>query len=103
MPEEATFDPIGLLRSAADELDANRAEISALKKGAATMSRKMAGKWFQQPPTASWIHFDVSLAMKAKAIAGAALTDRYGPVEHVARMRGNQKMLGGVKGARGLR
>ncbi len=41
-PEEATLDPIGLLRSAADELDANRAEITALKKGAATMSRKMA-------------------------------------------------------------
>ena len=51
-------------------------------------------KWLQQPPKASWVHFDISLGMKAKALAaGAVLTDRYGPSEHVARLRGNQKML----------
>lgn len=43
-------------------------------------------RWLQQPPKASWVHFDVSLGMKAKALAaGAVLTDRFGPVEHVAR------------------
>ncbi len=43
--------------------------------------------WLQQPPEASWVHFDVSLGVKAKAIAlGAVLTDKYGPVEHVARL-----------------
>ncbi len=60
-------------------------------------------RWLQQPPKASWVHFDVSLGMKAKAIAaGAVLTDRYGPVEHVARLRGNQKMLDAVKAARAM-
>lgn len=52
-------------------------------------------KWIQGHPSlsfgkhrkASWVHFDISLGMKAKAIeAGAVLTDKYGPVEHVARL-----------------
>lgn len=52
-------------------------------------------KWIQGHPTlsfgkhrnASWVHFDISLSMKARAIrAGAVLTDRYGPVEHTARI-----------------
>ena len=52
-------------------------------------------KWIQGHPTlshgkhrdASWVHFDISLGMKAKAIAaGAVLTDRYGPAEHCARL-----------------
>jgi hypothetical protein len=35
-------------------------------------------RWLQQPPKASWTHFDVSLSCKAKALAaGAVLTDRY--------------------------
>lgn len=43
--------------------------------------------WLQQPPKASWVHFDISLAKKTAALArGAVLTDRYGPVEHVARL-----------------
>lgn len=47
----------------------------------------IARKWLQQPPKASWIHFDVSLGMKTKAIAlGAILTDKYGPSEHTARL-----------------
>lgn len=44
-------------------------------------------RWIQQPPKASWVHFDISLGMKTKALAaGAVLTDRFGPVEHVARL-----------------
>ena len=44
-------------------------------------------KWLQEPPAASWTHFDISLGMKARAIAlGAVLTDRFGPLEHVARL-----------------
>ena len=44
-------------------------------------------RWLQQPPKASWVHFDISLGKKAQAIAaGAVLTDKYGPVEHCARL-----------------
>ncbi|MGE3064140.1 MAG: DUF4031 domain-containing protein [Hyphomicrobiaceae bacterium] len=59
-------------------------------------------KWIQGHPTlsfgkhrnASWVHFDISLGMKAKAIAaGAVLTDKYGPTEHEARRKGHDKML----------
>lgn len=55
----------------------------------------VARKWIQGHPTlsfgkhrdASWVHFDISLGMKAKAVAaGAVLTDKYGPSEHTARM-----------------
>lgn len=47
----------------------------------------VARKWIQRPPKASWVHFDISLGMKAKALAaGAVLTDKYGPVEHVAKL-----------------
>ena len=58
-------------------------------------------KWLQQPPKASWVHFDIALSKKVLAIkAGAVLTDRYGPSEHVARMRGNQRMLDTIAAAR---
>ncbi len=52
-------------------------------------------KWIQGHPTlsfgkhrnASWVHFDIALSKKALAIAaGAILTDRFGPVEHTARI-----------------
>ena len=47
----------------------------------------VARKWLQKPPMASWIHFDISLGKKALALAnGAKLTDRFGPLEHVARL-----------------
>lgn len=40
-------------------------------------------KWIQQPPKASWVHFDISLEKKKLAISnGAILTDKYGPVIH---------------------
>jgi hypothetical protein len=51
-------------------------------------------QWFQCPPKASWEHYDISVGVKAKAIAlGAVLTDKYGPLEHEARKRGDQKKL----------
>lgn len=51
-------------------------------------------RWLQEPPSASWRHFDICLSKKASAIAaGAILTDRYGPVEHVAKLRGDSVML----------
>lgn len=52
-------------------------------------------KWIQGHPTlsfgkhrdASWVHFDISLKMKALALySGAVLTDKYGPVEHTSRL-----------------
>lgn len=58
-------------------------------------------KWLQQPPKASWVHFDIALTKKAAAIkAGAILTDKYGPSEFVARQRGNQKMLDSIAACR---
>lgn len=54
-------------------------------------------KWLQEPPKASWVHFDISLTKKALAIeAGAILTDRYGPLEHVYRLRGDTQRLEGI-------
>lgn len=44
-------------------------------------------RWIQQPPKASWVHFDISKGKRALAIrAGAIETDKYGPVEHLARL-----------------
>jgi len=52
-------------------------------------------KWIQGHPTlshgkhrnASWVHFDISLGKKAEALhRGAVLTDKYGPVEHTAKL-----------------
>lgn len=43
--------------------------------------------WFQEPPKASWQHYDISIGKKIDAIKmGAVLTDKYGPFEHI----GNQ-------------
>lgn len=53
-------------------------------------------KWIQGHPElsfgkhrrASWVHFDISLGKKELALrAGAVLTDKYGPSEHVSRLR----------------
>lgn len=69
-------------------------------------------KWIQGHPIlsfgkhreASWVHFDISLAMKDAAIAeGAILTDKFGPSEYVARLRGNQKRLDQIAYSRYLR
>lgn len=60
-------------------------------------------KWLQQPPNASWVHFDISLGMKAKAITlGAVLTDKYGPLEFEARRKGNQAKLEQIARCRAL-
>jgi hypothetical protein len=79
-------------------------------------------KWIQGHPTlsfgkhrnASWVHFDIAMSKKAMAIgAGAILTDKYGPVEHTARLdiasgdpqraeRG-RRMLGNVEKCRAIR
>lgn len=41
--------------------------------------------WFQEPPGASWEHFDISLGVKREALSrGAVLTDKYGPMYHCA-------------------
>jgi hypothetical protein len=56
----------------------------------------LARRWLQQPPKASWIHFDVSLSLKARAIAaGAIQTDRYGAVywEHSNRLNHSNPRL----------
>lgn len=64
----------------------------------------MHRKWLQQPPKASWVHFDVSLAMKAKAIQrGAILQDKFAAAEFCARADGNEKMLGMILSARARR
>lgn len=69
-------------------------------------------KWIQGHPTlsfgkhrnASWVHFDISLGMKAKALAaGAILTDRFGPAEFEARRNGNQGMLDMIEKSRAFR
>lgn len=52
-------------------------------------------KWIQGHPTlsfgkhraASWVHFDIAKGKRALAVRhGAVATDRYGPVEHTARL-----------------
>ncbi len=44
-------------------------------------------RWLQKPPKASWLHFDISHGKKLLAIrAGAVLTDKFGPVEHLAKL-----------------
>lgn len=60
-------------------------------------------RWLQQPPKASWVHFDISLNRKALALAaGAVLTDRYGPVEFLARQKGDQRKLDQIAACRDL-
>ena len=47
-------------------------------------------RWLQQPPAAGWVHFDVALGPKRRALAaGAVLMDRYGPLEYVAWLQGD--------------
>lgn len=60
--------------------------------------------WFQEPPKASWKHYDISLGVKAKAIArGATLTDMFGPLEFVARQTGDAEKLKRIAFSRSLR
>lgn len=58
-------------------------------------------RWLQEPPKASWVHFDISLAKKAIALRlGAVLTDKYGPLEHLARLRGDEAKLNLIEACR---
>ena len=60
-------------------------------------------KWLQKPPKASWVHFDISLAKKVLAIEnGAVLTDKYGPVEFLAKLRGDSRKLETIAACRAL-
>lgn len=60
-------------------------------------------KWLQQPPKASWVHFDIALSKKALAIkSGAILTDKYGPIEHLAKLKGDTKKLETIAACRAL-
>lgn len=52
-------------------------------------------KWIQGHPTlsfgkhrnASWVHFDIAKSKRTLAVkAGAVETDRYGPLEHTAKL-----------------
>ena len=50
--------------------------------------------WLQRPPVASWVHFDVCGSKRAWALAlGAVPTDRYGPLEYIARLAGDRATL----------
>lgn len=61
----------------------------------------VARKWFQRPAgtglpgmVASWEHFDIALSKRAIAVRNGAIeTDRYGPLEHVARLKRDQATL----------
>lgn len=55
----------------------------------------VARKWIQGHPTlsfgehrnASWVHFDIAKSKRALAVkSGAVETDRYGPLEHTAKL-----------------
>jgi len=72
----------------------------------------VARKWIQGHPTlsfgehrtASWVHFDIAKSKRALAVAAGAIeTDRYGPVLHTARLRGNTKMIETVEKLRARR
>lgn len=57
----------------------------------------VARKWVHRPPKASWVHFDIAKSKRALAVsAGAIETDRYGPMLHVARLKGDAKMINRV-------
>lgn len=64
----------------------------------------MDRSWHQRPPKASWSHYDVSLAKKRLALLrGAVLTDRYGPLEHVARQKGDTATLATIAKRRAMK
>ncbi len=71
----------------------------------------VARRWFQRPANvpcpgmnASWEHFDIALSKRALAVRyGAVETDRYGPVEFVARQRGDTGKLEWIASIRAKR
>lgn len=64
------------------------ADLEALHDLAARIGLRR--EWFQQPPKANWLHYDVTVERRTVALRlGAVETDKYGAVEHVARLRGD--------------
>lgn len=67
-------------------------------------------KWFQRPANvdlpgmnASWEHFDIAISKRNLAISlGAIETDKYGPLEHTAKLRGNQEQLDRIAKCRAM-
>lgn len=54
----------------------------------------VARKWAQEPPKASWLHFDIAASKRKLAVAaGAVETDKFGPLEHVYRLRGRTDLI----------
>lgn len=61
---------------------------------AAAQAAGLRREWFQQPPKASWEHYDCAPRIRANLIAaGAVETDKYGAAEFVARQEGDQRKL----------
>lgn len=61
----------------------------------------MSRSWHQRPPKASWSHYDCSAGRKRQALAlGAILTDRYGALEHVAKLQGDKVTLDRIAAVR---
>lgn len=59
-------------------------------------------RWIQMPPKASWEHFDISMTKRKLAVEnGAVETDKYGPVLHVAKTRGDFVMVARIGKLRG--
>lgn len=79
------FGPMIMCHMWADSLDELLAMVDRIG---------VARKWIQGHPTlstgkargASWVHFDIAASKKALAIRhGAMLTDKFGPVEFLAK------------------
>lgn len=61
-------------------------------------------KWLQQPPKASWVHFDICITKKSAAIAvGAVLMDMFACAEFEAKRNGNEPMLSMIAKSRAKR
>lgn len=71
----------------------------------------VARKWVQGHATsighgrkASWLHFDIAKGKRSQAVKhGAIECDRYECAAHVARLRGNTKMLDKIEKVRARR
>ena len=68
-------------------------------------------KWIQGHPelsfgkhrNASWVHFDISKGKRALAVKhGAIETDKYGPIEHEARRKGDARRLNRIYEVRAM-
>jgi hypothetical protein len=58
-------------------------------------------KHLQQPPKAKWTHFDICQQKRKLAIKfGAKVTDKYGALEHVARLKGQEFLLRTIENLR---